>query len=338
MTRSTRLLWPTLVLLVLIAAVVLWWLFLGQARVETAVPMTSAGQPPGPAERPISDKAGAGGEPSLLGSGPRPVGPNVVTHVDGEAVWNLPEDEREPFLASLRSLAEAGWSEAFLALAPVASRCIMGKPRPDASIVQLYNPDDGIAYKHLRVEDESPSDRAAMREERTARMERELAEARRKRERCHNALGDDPDVYMRWLEQALIQQPPGFFVAMLDDPRMVLTETGWMVRNAERMARFNLGFLNALRARVMNGDPDVVGRAWKAFARRQFMPEPDPMQARVHGLVARRLPEPWSTLAPADADLPPLVEAGLGGDELARAHSAADELWRRCCADARMPR
>ena len=86
MTRSTRLLWPTLVLLVLIAAVVLWWLFLGQARVETAVPMTSAGQPPGPAERPISDKAGAGGEPSLLGSGPRPVGPNVVTHVDGEAV------------------------------------------------------------------------------------------------------------------------------------------------------------------------------------------------------------------------------------------------------------
>ena len=68
------------------------------------------------------------------------------------------------------------------------------------------------------------------------------------------------------------------------------------------------------------------------------MPEPDPMQARVHGLVARRLPEPWSTLAPADADLPPLVEAGLGGDELARAHSAADELWRRCCADARMPR
>ena len=147
-------------------------------------------------------------------------------HVDGEAVSNLPEDEREPFLASLRSLAEAGWSEAFLALAPVASRCIMGKPRPDASIVQLYNPDDGIAYKHLRVEDESPSDRAAMREERTARMERELAEARRKRERCHNALGDDPDVYMRWLEQALIQQPPGFFVAMLDDPRMVLTETG----------------------------------------------------------------------------------------------------------------
>jgi len=313
------------------------WSFFDHEHVKTAV-STAPGPVPGRAESPISGEAAAGGEPRLLDKGPRPVGPNVVTRVDGKAVWNLPEDEREPFLASLRSLAEAGWSEAFLALAPVASRCILATRPTDALIVRLYNPDDGLSYSHLRIEDESPSDRAAMREERTARMERELAQARRRRERCDSALGDDPDKYMQWLEQALIQQPPGFFVAMLDDPRMVPTETGWMVRNAERMARFNLGFLSALRARVAAGDRQVVGRAWKAFAGRQFMPEPNPVQAWAHGLVARRLPEPWSTLAPADADLPPLVEAGPGDDKLVRAQSAADELWRRCCADARMPR
>ena len=284
------------------------------------------------------DRAVAGSGPDLLNGGRRPAGPDVVTHVDGVAVWELPEDEREPFLASLRSLAEAGWSEAFLALAPVASRCILIQPSSDAMIIHLYNPDDGLMYRHLRIDEETPADRAAMREERMARLERELEQARRKRKRCDSALGDAPDRYMKWLEQALIQQPPGFFVAMLDDPRMVPTDTGWMVRNAERLARFNLGFLNALRARVMAGDPEVVARAWKAFAGRQFMPEPDPMQAWTHGLVAHRLPQPWSALAPTDEDFQRLVEAGLGNGELARAQSAADELWRRCCAEARMPR
>jgi hypothetical protein len=62
------------------------------------------------------------------------------------------------------------------------------------------------------------------------------------------------------------------------------------------------------------------------------MPEPDPVQAWVHGLVARRLPEPWSTLAPTDADLPPLGETGLGVDGLDRAQEMSETLWRRCCA------
>lgn len=337
MSRAERLR-RSMVLLPIFALVVgLWWMISDQESPEAAGSKNSAGQSTELFPTPAAPESIAGAEAvSIIGR--RPAGPNVVTYVDGVAVWNLPEEEREPFLASLRSLTDAGWSEAFLALAPVASRCILAAPRTDAMIIRLYNPDDGLSYSHLRVEDESASDRAEMREERTARMERELEQARRKRERCANALGDDPDEYMQWLEQALIQQPPGFFAAMLDDPRMVPTETGWMVRNAERLARFNLGFLSALRARVMAGDPEVVGRAWKAFAGRQFMPEPDPVQAWAHGLVARRLPEPWSELAPTEVDYQRLVEEGLGADQLAQAQSAAEELWRRCCAEARMPR
>lgn len=334
--------WPVSLFPLLVAGVVagVGWILFDRVLIEPGDRMDSAGNASEASEGMLShpDRAVAGSEPDLLDGGRRPAGPNVVTHVDGVAVWELPEDEREPFLASLRSLAEAGWSEAFLALAPVASRCILIQPRTDAMIMHFYNPDDGLMYRHLRIDEETLADRAAMREERTARLEHELAQARRKREHCDNALGDDPDEYMKWLEQALIQQPPGFFVAMLDDPRMVPTETGWMVRNAERLARFNLGFLSALRARVMAGDPEVVVRAWKAFAGKRFMPEPDPEQAWTHGLVAHRLPQPWLALAPIDEDFQRLVEAGLGNDELARAQSAADELWRRCCADARMPR
>ncbi len=331
MTWSTRRRWFTSGVLLLAASAGLGWMLFEQAHVQRAHPVTSAGQVSGVSASARSGESTVGDE-SELNDVRRPVGPNVVTHVDETAVWNLPEDERAPFLASLRSLAEAGWSEAFLALAPVASRCILRTPPTDALIIRLYNPDDGLSYRHLRVEDESPSDRAAMREERMARMEREREQAMRKRERCDNALGDDPDEYMQWLEQALIQQPPGFFVAMLDDLRMVPTETGWMVRNAERLARFNLGFLNALRARVVAGDPKVVGRAWKAFAGRQFMPEPDPVQAWAHGLVARRLPEPWSEPAPTDADYQRLVEAGLDPEDIGRAREMSETLWRRCCA------
>ena len=326
------------VLLVVGAFTSVWWMLSDPAPVERDDPTVSAENVPGAPEDARADPAVADGEPELLEGGRRPAGPNVVTHVDGVAVWNLPEDQREPFLLSLRSLAEAGWSEAFLALAPAASLCIWAKPPTDAMVLQLHNPDDGLAYNYLRIDEETPSDRAAMREERMARLEREREQARRRRERCDSALGDDPDEYMKWLEQALIQQPPGFFVAMLDHPRLVPVETGWLFRNAERLARFNLGFLSALRVRVTAGDPEVVARAWKAFAGKRFMPEPDPVRAWTHGLVARRLPQPWSELAPTDEDFQRLVEAGLGNDELARAQSAADELWRRCCADARMPR
>ena len=75
----------------------------------------------------ISSEATADDEAVSM-EGRRPAGPNVVTYVDGVAVWNLSEDEREPFLGSLRSLAEAGWSETFFALAPLASRRIDHSP------------------------------------------------------------------------------------------------------------------------------------------------------------------------------------------------------------------
>lgn len=118
----------------------------------------------------------------------------------------------------------------------------------------------------------------------------------------------------------------GSFVEMVAS----LDELSGAVR--AEMARFNLGFLNALRARVTSGDPKVVGRAWKAFAGRQFMPEPDPVQAWAHGLVARRLPAPWSEQAPTETDYQRLVENGLGPKEIGRAREMSETLWPRCCA------
>ena len=208
------------------------WMLSEPAIVEPDAPTASSGNKPEAFEAARPDQAIAGGKPELLEGGRRSPGPNVVTHVNGAAVWTLPEDERESFLASLRSLVEAGWSEAFLALAPLASRCILARPPTDAMVMHLHNPDDGLAYNHLRIDEETPADRAAVREERMVKLQREREHARRRRERCNSALGDDPDQYMKWLEQALIQQPPGFFVAMLDDAIMVpalnrrLTDSG----------------------------------------------------------------------------------------------------------------
>lgn len=263
----------------------------------------------------------------------RATGPNVVTLVDGVPVWALPEETIDAHLATLKALAEAGWSEAFVRLAPIAARCVTMPAQTDQQVLDLYDPDHGIIYRSEFYSKETERDRQVMRDQRTAFLESALAEARLRRQRCRDALGDDPDPdrYMDWLEHALEQQPDGFFQLLLDEPLVMPIDTGWLVRNAERLARFNAEFLSALHTRVHSGDPEVIGRAWKAFTTNRFLPQPDPLQAWAYGLVARRLSPPLSETAPTDDDFGALVEAGLDPATQERARQAAEALWRQCC-------
>lgn len=265
---------------------------------------------------------------------PRASGPNVVTHVDGIPVWALPEETIDSHLAALRALVDAGWSQAFVRLAPVAARCLTMPTQTDQQVQDLYHPDYGSIYRSDIYAEETERDRRIMRDQRLAFLDQRLDEVRRRRQRCRDALGDDPDPdrYMDWLELALEQQPAGFFRLMLDEQLVIPPDFGWLIRNAERLAQFNSGFLNALRARFLAGDPEVLGRAWKAFATHRFVPGPDPVQAWAYGLVARRLPPPLSDKAPTDDDVQKLVQAGLNPAAREHARETADALWRQCCA------
>ncbi len=264
------------------------------------------------------------------------VRPNIVTSKRGQPLWALSHRELYEHVDDLRALADAGWGQAVLPLARLVSGCLRNPgPRSEQGIREQARsrrerlignaaglPEDEVQRLIARVD---------------KRVESQLQYSSRRRAACAAVMPADKDRIMDWLELALEQRHSAFLAGYLRW-ELLPDDDAWMVRYAERLARFNLGFLSALRARVMAGDREVVARAWKAFSGRRFMPEPDLMQAWTHGLVARRLPQPWSALAPTDEDFQRLVDAGLGNDELARAQSAADGLWRRCCAEARMPR
>jgi len=269
-----------------------------------------------------------------VGSAPdRPSsGPDVATHIRGIPIWELPEHEIDVHLEDLRQLVDAGWSQAFVPLAPIAAACIASPPRSDREVREIFDPEYGSWHRYNGIALESSRDRAAMRETRMQLLQRQLGRAGERQQRCRAGLGANPDRLMDWMELALEQQPAGFFAVMLEYSSLPPESMPWLVRNAERMARFNLGFLSALRARFASGDPEVVGRAWKAFATQRFLPEPDPVQAWAFGLVARRLPPPLSDTAPTADDRARLIKAGLDPAAQDRAREVADALWQQCCA------
>jgi|GEM_PF-3820411 len=269
-------------------------------------------------------------EPNSGAASARAMRPNLVTHVDGVPVWELPQEQRPAYFAELRALADAGWAEAMLALASEAGLCVLRQGMDEGVVYVAAHPD--YAYIYLGAELETAEEREAAMPERWAHFEQRMEEYRSNRETCDIVLGEDPDVIMDWLEHALVQQHPGFFRALIED-RIVPFSPGWVVRNAERLAIFNQGFLDALTARVERGDREALAVAWKAWAGRRFLPEPDAERALVYGLAARRLPPPWNEHAPDDAQLAEIAGADFGPRQRQAARQAADELWRRCCAD-----
>jgi len=260
---------------------------------------------------------------------PPPTGPNIVTRVEQTPLWRLPAAQREEYLDELRDLARAGWAEAALVLAPEFVDCLERPPMPAAQVEAYYHPDTGT-YWNLGTTEPSPT--AEEIQTRQAYLAQRQAESRQERLRCERVGATDPDVLMTGLEQMLQQQPEGFFAAVIND-RVLPDDETWIVRNAERIAEFNRGFLAALRARVEQGDRDLLAIAWRAFRHDRFLPQPDAWSTLIYGLAARKLGPNLQRFAPTRQDLDQVaVTAGLDPDQQAAARDRAEQLWQRCCA------
>lgn len=264
--------------------------------------------------------------------------PELVTRIDNVPLYRADIEARLPHLETLRSLADVGWSAAALALAPIAARCIDDPPRAEARILEDYDPARVIRLgDQKRWADMTPEEQAAERQQWLQMAERTMEKDRLRLEECRIAQPDDPDRLMDWLEQALLEQPPDFFRAVLEDG-LVPSDNAWVVRNAERLAAFNDGVLAAVRSRVAGGDRELLASAWSFFAHGHFQPEPDLLAAAVFGHAASHLPMD-ERRGRFGADW---LGAQLGDEltdaELRRAAELGAELYDRCCADARMPR
>lgn len=263
--------------------------------------------------------------------------PNIVTRIDGAPLYKAPIEKRLPHLAKLRSLAEVGWSEAALVLAPIVARCISYPPKTEAEILAANNPATMIRFGDQKQWAEmSPEERTTERERWSRRAEQIIEQERFRPEQCRLAQPEDPDRLMDWLEQALLEQPPDFFRVLLEEP-WVPSTNAWVVRNAERLSVFNDGVLAAVRSNVARGDRELLARAWSFFADGRFQPEPDPLTAAVYANAASHLP-PHERHGRFDAAwMDAQFGDALGENQLERAAELGAELYDRCCADARMP-
>lgn len=263
---------------------------------------------------------------------------NIVTRIDGVPLNKTPIEKRLPHLPELRSLAEVGWSEAALVLAPIIAQCIANPPRTEAAILEAYNPSKTIRFGDTKQWAEmSPEERAAEREQWSQRARRLIEQHRLRFEECRITQPEDPDRLMDWLEQALLEQPPDFFRVLLEESWVPFRDA-WVVRNAERLSVFNDGVLAAVRLRVAQGDRELLARAWSFFADGRFQPEADPFMAAVYANAASHLPPnerrerfdaAWMDVQFGDA---------LSKHQLERAAELGGALYDRCCADARIPR
>lgn len=148
---------------------------------------------------------------------------------------------------------------------------------------------------------------------------------------------EDPDRLMDWLEQALLEQPPGFFRIVLEG-WWVPSDKAWVVRNAERLAVFNDGVLAAVRSRVARGDRALLARAWSFFAGGRFQSEPDLLTAAVYANAASHLPPAEHRRRFGAEWMNRRFGEALDKDQLRHAAELGAALYERCCADARMPR
>jgi len=268
----------------------------------------------------------------------RRVVPNVVTRVGERFVWELDERARRDFLPDLRALADAGWAQAVTALAPVVVGCIDDPPASEAWLRSLvYGPkmqftvgEDGELREGAPPEDDPEAARAA----RDERFRQLMSRSREKQMICSDAMPANPDRLMDWLELGLEQQPEGFLDAVLSG-RLMPEDTAWIVRNAERLAAFNLRLIGAIESRVMQGDPKALRMAWRVLAWGNFTPEPRPLRAYPYALAASMLPADTPGHVTGNSRMVEQVELLLGRPltdrELSEARDRARELYDRCC-------
>ncbi|MEX2500134.1 MAG: hypothetical protein WD397_14795 [Wenzhouxiangellaceae bacterium] len=325
-----------------LALAVVWWTLVEDEResgqgVEATISDSAAATA-------AEDSDGVAAAP-LASDERRSVGPNVVTRVGDRFVWQLDERERRDFLPDLRALADAGWARAVAALAPVVVDCIDDPPESEATLrgyvygptIQFTVGEDGEIRQGAPPDNNPEATRAAQDE----RFRQLTLRNWQKQLICHDAMPANPDRLMDWLELGLEQQPEGFIPAVLEG-RLIPEDTAWIVRNAERLAAFNLRLIGVIESRVMQGDPEALGMAWSVLAWGNFTPDPEPLRAYPYALAARMGTTDASGRIPSRSRTQERVEYLLGRplseQELSRARERARELYDRCCADMGLQR
>lgn len=257
--------------------------------------------------------------------------PEIVNRIDGLPYFRGPVEQRLLHARELRALADAGWSAAMVALAPVVAKCISDPPETEAQIRARVDPATILRLgDSKRWSDMTLEEREAERRWHVEAAERAIEQDRLRIDECAVVQPTDPDRLMDWLEQALLEQPPDFFRAVLEDG-LIPDDEAWIVRNAERLAAFNRGLLAAVRARVASGDRQLLDLAKDFFAYGRFQPEPDLETAAIYAYAARQLP--GSSRRPGRV-MEELLEP-LDPDERERLRETGRALYERCCRDLR---
>lgn len=153
------------------------------------------------------------------------------------------------------------------------------------------------------------------------------------RQRCPQLTVDDEARLMDWLDLALASGQRELLARLNIFGGVPMSgNQPWLIRNAERMAKFIERAREAYEARVLNGDRQLLQRASVFYENRDIWPEVDHYQAYVHALATVELgrvePLDWPVSEHALRQL----ERHLDDHQREQARQAASELFQRCCA------
>lgn len=264
------------------------------------------------------------------------VRPKIVTYKQGKPLWALSYDELHEHVDDLRALADAGWGQAVLPLVRLVSSCLGDKPfRTEAEVrdqarsmrsSRLENrsgwPDDEVQRQVAQVDDW---------------LEYHLQYSSRRRTACAAVSPGDEERIIDWIELALEQRRPAFLAGYLRWD-VLPEDDAWMVRHAERLANFNRSFEAAYLDGIHAGERSLLDLAWRLYATRTVVPEPDPflafalnhaaeLDARDRAGVRRQYMDSFRLEA---IDLEPAM--------VKDARAEGERIYERCCDEARMPR
>lgn len=264
------------------------------------------------------------------------VRPNIVTYKQGKPVWELPYDQLHEHVDDLRALADAGWGQAVLPLVRLVSDCLGNRdPRTEQEVR-----DQARAMRERRLANQSdwPEDEVQRQVAQVDQwLEYHLQYSARRRAACAAVTAVDEDRIMDWLELALEQRHPKFLAGYLRW-ELLPDRDAWMVRHAERLANFNQRFQAAYLDGVYAGERGMLDLAWKLYATRKILAEPDPFRAFAFNHAADLDARERAGVTRQFMDSFRIEQIGLAPERVDDARDQGEQIYARCCAEARMPR
>lgn len=315
------------------------WHFSGQQtpvanQAESEESKKDAGRAGGLA--PASGKSRRLGRMNKLSTMAESVRPNIVTYKQGKPLWELSYDELHDHVDDLRALADTGWGQAVLPLVRLVSSCLGDKPfRTEAEVrdqarsmrsSRLENPSgrpDDVVQRHVAQVDDW--------------LEYHLKYSSRRRTACAAVTAGDEERIIDWIELALEQAHPAFLAGYLRWD-LLPEDDAWMVRHAERLADFNRRFEAAYLDGIHAGERSLLDLAWRLYATRTVVPEPDPFLAFALNHAAALDARDRAGVTRQYMDGFRLEAIGLDPSMIDDARAEGEKIYERCCADARMPR